>query len=317
MDIIKFAKSAANTVIFQAKKHAPEILLGAGVAGLIGTAVLASKETLKAQDILKNHEEGREVIAKASALPKEEYSDEDRKKDKIQLYVTTGKYLIKTYWPSVTLGIASVACILTSYGIMKGRNAALLAAYNAVNKAYESYRDRVRNEIGEEQEADIYAERRNEKIESVKTNADGKEVKSKEKIKVFTDGNGHSIYSVFFDESNPFWVKDPIMNKNTVLDIQRRLNDRLGARGWVSLLEAYEALGIDIEADDPRLKEMQLLGWRTKKYGGKGYIDFGIFDGYKQEKIDFVNGRERSILLDMNIDGYIFDDFMTEMRIKA
>lgn len=314
MNVKALVKGAANAVIFKAKKHSPEILLGLGTAGMLGTIFLASKETLKAQAVLEKHINDREMIKEAAKL--EEYSKEDEKKDKIALYVNTGKELIKTYWPAATLGAASFACIFASYGIMKGRNAAILAAYNAVNKAYDSYRERVRSEVGEEQEADLYSGRRTEKIESVKTKEDGKEVKTKEKIKVFTDEHGHSIYSVFFDESNPYWTNDPVLNKSTVLGIQNDLNDKLGAKGWLSLIEAYEMLGIDIDADDPRLKEMQLLGWRTQKHGGKGYVDFGIFDGYRQEKVDFVNGRERSILLDMNIDGYIFDDYRAEMRAK-
>lgn len=313
MDILKMIKSAANTVWFEAKKRSPEILLGLGTAGIIGTIILSNKETSAAKEVIERHKEGREEIITASQYP-EEYSHQDMIKDKFNLYMNTGVDLLKVYWPSITLGVASFGCIFASYGIMRGRNAAILAAYNACSKAYDSYRERVRNEIGEEAEDDIYTGRRTEKIESVKKKEDGKEVKTKEKIKVFTDGQGHSLYSVFFDEANPYWTNDPVLNKNTVLSIQNELNDKLGAKGWLSLVEAYETLGIDIEADDPRLKEMQMLGWRSEKHGGKGYVDFGIFDGYRQEKVDFVNGRERSILLDMNIDGYIFDDFRAEMR---
>ena len=314
MNLALTAKKVGHTIIFQTKKHAPEILLGLGSAGILGTIFLASKETLKAQDVLKEHEVKREAIRIASEEHSDEYSEDDRKRDKAQLYIGTTKELIKVYWPAIALGAASFASIFASYGIMKGRNAALLAAYNAANKAYESYRERVRSEIGDEKEADIYAERRDEKIESVKKNEDGKEVKTKEKIKVFTDAHGHSLYSVFFDEANPYWTNDPILNKDTVMRIQSNLTDTLNAKGWLSLVDAYEALGIDIEADDPRLKEMQILGWRSKKHGGKGYIDLGLFDGYRRENVDFVNGRERSILLDMNIDGYIFDDFRAELR---
>lgn len=314
MNLVSTAKNIFNAVTFQAKKHAPEILLGVGSAGILGTIFLASKETLKAQEVIEKHIEDREAIKQAVKLDSCDYDKEDEKKDKLALYMRTTKDLLKVYYPAIGLGVASFGCIFASYGIMKGRNAAILAAYNACSKAYESYRERVKNEIGEEAEADIYSERRTEKIESTKVNENGKEVKTKEKIKVFTDANGHSIYSVFFDESNPYWSNDPIINKNTVMQIQADLNDKLGAKGWLSLVEAYEMIGIDIEANDPRLKEMQVLGWRSKKYGGKGYVDFGIFDGYRQEKVDFVNGRERAILLDMNIDGYIFDDFGSELR---
>ena len=316
MDILKMVKGAANTVWFEAKKRSPEILLGLGTAGIIGTIFLSNKETSAAKEVIERHKEGREEIITASQYP-EEYSHQDMIRDKFNLYKNTGVDLLKVYWPSITLGVASFGCIFASYGIMKGRNAAILAAYNAVNKAYDSYRERVRTEIGDEAEEDIHYGRRTEKIETVKKKDDGKEVKSKEKIKVFTDANGHSIYSVFFDESSTRWQKDPILNKDAIIEIERDLTDKLRGRGWLSISEAYDALGFDIDASDPRLPEMQLLGWRSEKYGGKGRVDFGIMDGYRQENVDFVNGRSRYILLDMNIDGYIYDNTRAITRSRA
>jgi len=38
--------------------------------------------------------------------------------------------------------------------------------------------------------------------------------------------------------------------------------------------------------------------------GGDEFVDFGI---YEVRNADFVNGYERSILLDFNVDGLIYD----------
>ena len=54
-----------------------------------------------------------------------------------------------------------------------------------------------------------------------------------------------------------------------------------------------------------------LAGWVYNEENPRGdnYIDFGIFDVNKEPARDFVNGYEKSILLDFNVDGPIIDNF--------
>lgn len=42
------------------------------------------------------------------------------------------------------------------------------------------------------------------------------------------------------------------------------------------------------------------------------FIDFGVFDGDRPRARDFVNGYERSILLDFNVDGASADAYEAE-----
>ena len=69
------------------------------------------------------------------------------------------------------------------------------------------------------------------------------------------------------------------------------------------LNEAYDQLGI------PRTKAGAVVGWvyNEKDPVGDNYIDFGIYDPKDEKARDFVNGYERVILLDFNVDGYILD----------
>ena len=46
-----------------------------------------------------------------------------------------------------------------------------------------------------------------------------------------------------------------------------------------------------------------VVGWVIGP-DGDNYIDFGIFDAYNSS---FVNEQERSIILDFNVDGVIYD----------
>ena len=55
----------------------------------------------------------------------------------------------------------------------------------------------------------------------------------------------------------------------------------------------------------PRSQAGAVVGWVLGE--GDDYIDFGMFDGNNMATRDFVNGYERSILLDFNVDGVIYD----------
>ena len=59
----------------------------------------------------------------------------------------------------------------------------------------------------------------------------------------------------------------------------------------------------------PRTTAGGYVGWiyDEKHPNGDNYVDFGIYNLYKTKNRDFVNGYERTILLDFNVDGIILD----------
>ena len=79
-------------------------------------------------------------------------------------------------------------------------------------------------------------------------------------------------------------------------------NDRLKAKGHLFLNEVYDMLGID------RTKAGQIVGWVYDEDHpvGDNFVDFGIYDYTKPANVRFVNGNERTILLDFNVDGPIY-----------
>ena len=93
------------------------------------------------------------------------------------------------------------------------------------------------------------------------------------------------------------------MNRFFLLRQQDQANERLKARGYLFLNDVYEMLGI------PKTKAGQIVGWvyDTNMPNGDNYVDFGIFNAYSEQARDFVNGYERTILLDFNVDGNILD----------
>ena len=67
-----------SNVSFSLRKHSPEILIGAGVVGVVVSTVLACKATLKADDVLKDAGEKVKAID-----DKKDISEKDAKKEKV------------------------------------------------------------------------------------------------------------------------------------------------------------------------------------------------------------------------------------------
>jgi hypothetical protein len=289
------------------KKHSPEILMATGVAGIVTSTVLACRATLKADEVLDNAKvkldkihEAKEQIEKMDMNdePHISYSEQDYKKDLAVTYLQTGWDFVKLYGPAVTLGLASIACMVTSHGIMRKRNLALVAAYKAVEESFSQYRKRVVEELGEEKDRQFKYGIKKEKVSEVAMDEDGNEVVNEKEVETI-DPNGISQYARFFDESSTQWSKTPEYNMQYVLCQQRYANDLLNSKGHLFLNEVYDMLGLE------RSQAGTIVGW--VKGNGDNYVDFGIFDEENEAKRAFVNGHERSILLDFNVDGIIYN----------
>lgn len=277
------------------KKFSPEILLVVGIAGVITSTVMAIKATTKAEDALENAKGKLDKLHIAQdTLPVEEYSGSDYKKDLAVVYAQTAVDFVIVYWKPITLGVVSIGCILAGHNILKQRNVAIMAAYKAVEESYSDYRKRVVAKYGAEEDRALKFG-----IEQIEhTTIDENGVKTVEMIEV-VDPNGHSEYSKFFDEYSTQWSKDPGYNMAYLKGQQNFANDMLRSRGHVFLNEVYDLIGV------PHTTAGAVVGW--VKGEGDDYIDFGIFDAENGKARDFVNGYERSILLDFNVDGTMYD----------
>lgn len=284
----------------KAAKHAPELMMGAGVIGFGATVFMASRATLKLGDIIGETAVTIDAINDTAENRPEEYSMEDRRKDLTILYSQTGIKVAKLYLPTVITGAASVGLLIGSHNILKGRNVALMAAYKAVDEGFKEYRERVVADLGEEQDY-IFRHGLIEEKKKVKyTDKDGKEkTKTVSEFKLDRDASV-SEYAKFFDELNINWSDNPDYNMLFLRTQQNYANDLLKARGHLFLNEVYSMLGI------PHTSAGAIVGW-TIGAGGDNYVDFGIFTRDSQVVREFVNGYERSILLDFNVDGVIWD----------
>ena len=291
-----------NRVGFKFKKHSPEVLIVAGTLGVVASAVMACKATTKAGKIKEEMNEEMDKIHEVAEAHREDYTEEDLKKDTTIVYTQTAVKYVKLYAPSVALGVVSLTCILASNSILRKRNIALAAAYTAVDKGFKEYRGRVVERFGTELDKELRYNIKAKEFEEPVVDEKGKEKIKKETVSV-ADPNLYSDYARFFDDGCLGWSKDAEYNLTFLKQQQNYANDLLKKKGHLFLNEVYDMLGI------PRTRAGQVVGWiyDEKHPIGDNFVDFGIYDMNREKVRDFVNGYERVILLDFNVDGNILD----------
>lgn len=289
---------------FKLKKHSPEILVGAGVVGVVASTVMACKATLKVNDILDDTKEKVEKIKAVKEDPNYvlKYSEEDAKKDLTIVYTQTGVQLARLYGPAIVLGAVSIGSILMSHKILSKRNVALAAAYATIEKGFKEYRGRVVERFGERIDYELKHNIKAKEIEETVVDENGNE-KTEKKVVDTIEVNGieYSEFAKFFDEYSSYWKESPEYNLTFLKQQERYANDKLKRNGYLFLNDVYDMLDI------PRTQAGQIVGWvyDEKNPMGDNYVDFGISDVYKEGCRKFVNGYEKSILLDFNVDGNI------------
>lgn len=300
-------QSFKNDLSLKVDQNKPEIMLVAGLIGVIGATVLACRATLKAKDIVEEHNERLEEIQEN--LNEEEKTElpVEAKKDIRKVYLKTSLKLAKTYAPAIAVETAAFALLIKSNSVQRDRLAGLTAAYITVDQAFKKYRQAVIEELGEEKDLEFKTGLKKQKIDAIVEDEEGNEKLKKEEGLVLPDGRYISEYAKFFDESCPDWQKSPENNLHFLRLQQAAANEKLKIQGHLFLNEVYDMIGL------PRTKAGAVVGWLypAERYNSlqlNGFVDFGIYDMWANAKrADFVNGYERNILLDFNVDGCIYN----------
>ena len=217
-DLSRFFKS----IPIRISRHGPEILTGVGIAGMIGTTVMAVKATPKAIQLLEDKKKETGV----EQLPVKEVV----------------KATWKRYIPAAITGVASAACLIGACSINARRTAAIITAYNLSKTALEEYKEKVVETIGEEKEKAI-----REKV--AKDRLDKNPVRDNE---IIVTGNGDDLcYDGVF--GRPFRS-----NKNAIERAVNAVNRKIASSVdmYASLNEFYEALGL------PPTEIGDKLGWK-------------------------------------------------------
>ena len=306
-----------NRGALQVKKHSPELLLVGGLIAGGVALVTACRATTKLESVLaetKNNIEQVHECAKAGEIRVKEgneirtveYTEEDSKKDLTIIYGKGVWNVAKLYAPAICFSVISLTCILASHGIIHKRNTALAAAYTAVDGSFKDYRKRVTERFGEEMDRELKYNIKAKEVEEVVVQEDGTESVVKKTVEVIDDPYANqSEYARCFTDGCTGWTKDPEANLMFLRAQEKWANQRLQAVGHLFLNEVYEMLGI------PHSSAGAVVGWvydpKNPDHGGDNKVDFGIYNIHIPANRDFVNGWERSIWLDFNVDGVIYD----------
>lgn len=298
-EIMKSVNGVASKAVMKLKKHSPEILVVAGIAGTVVSAVLACKATTKVAEILDETKGTLDTIhegVETGAINGQEYTTEDGKKDTVVVYAQTGMKLAKLYAPAIILGTLSITSILASNNILRKRNVALGAAYAAIDKSFKEYRGRVIERFGEQVDTELKYGIKAKKFEEIEVDPEtGKEKKVKKTVMV-ADPNLQSDYAVYFDSKSRNYETNPDYNRMFLKAQQAFANDKLQTRGHLFLNEVLDDL------DLPRTPAGQIVGWT--KDGPDGYVNFRIVEVERETE----DGRhEPALLLDFNVEGNIWE----------
>lgn len=289
MSAINFVSKTAGKVGHVLSKNAPTILTVTGVAGGVTAAVLGARAALKSQGHVAQLNDDREIVASKQAQGAFATSQE-HVEALTYIWVLNGKKIVANYIPAITLGAVSIAAILWGHGMLRQRNAALIASYAALERSFATYRARVRA-TGPE----------GEKLDAAIVSDMGfvEEVDEDGNSKLIHDQRAAHLYTRVFDDKCDQWSRERDYNLYFLKVQERLLNDKLQRRGHIFLNEVLEAL------DFEHVPEGAITGW-LKDGDGDGFIDFGM-DAISIPGRAFDMSLENHFLLNFNVDGVIYD----------
>lgn len=265
-----------NKLIFQGKKHSPELcLIGAGVSAAIGIwqVVKHSRDGIKALD------DYREAMADIEQAECEEatamgqdYTEEDAKKDKTNLKIQTGFKFMHIYGKAILAFAASTALVLGSHHVMAKRNLGLATAYTALDSAFTDYRKQVKETFGEDVDQDLRYHLKAKEVEETQTDAKGKEKTVKTTKKVTEEPVADEAKPwrlVFSKQSSSLWQNDFRMNLMILRGMETTANEMLQAKGFLFANSILRDLGMKERIDG------QVMGYVWDK-NNPTYISFGL-----------------------------------------
>jgi hypothetical protein len=210
-----------------ATNNSPAILTAIGTTGVLTTAVLAGRATIKAAEIL-----AAETDEVRDSTGDENYElSRERKFDLVW----------KEYIPAAGVALLSIACIVAANRIGAARVAAMATAYNIADRAAIQYKDKVFETLGAKKSDAINTALAQDEINAYPVG----------KSTVYVE-NGDG--DLFRDSWSGRYFNS---SKETLLRAMNAINYKLNNEFSASLSDFYDQVGLD------RTDESDYVGWTS------------------------------------------------------
>lgn len=304
---MSFLTRAIGAAKLAAKAHGPTIMVISGVTSMGASVVMASKKTLELEKVLEPHVDSLTIIEQALEAEVKNYTEKGAAKDRGQVYARVTVDVVKLYAVPSVLFIGGACLVFGGHRIMLQRNATLAIAFTGVQKAFEAYRQRAREEMGPEFDQAMMNGWVKKEVIDPETN-EVRMVNSRD-----WETSGTDPYNRVFSRENSIrWIDDLSVNKMFIQQQQRMAQILLGHRGYLYLSEVYEALGF------PETDISRVVGWKEtlNPDGSKDIpvIDFGLDRSMPD---DWKYTKDAAVYLDFNCQGLIVGGQVQKALEKA
>lgn len=271
------------------KAKSPTIMVVGGVVAMGAAAVMASKQTLKVEEVLSKHAPDLDKIKQGESLDLESYSKEVAQGDRFRVYSRAGFDLAKLYAVPALLFVGGAGLVFGGHRIMLRRNATLAVAFTALERAFDRYRARVIDRYGSEQDQ-AFAHG-----SVVKEVYDDKSGKAKTIETRDWDDKIDPYNRIFRQGDTTAWKSDLESNRFFLTSQRRFAQEKLNRQGYLYLDDVYQSLGF------PESPISRVVGWKVERLpdGTKNipHVDFGLD---KPHPDDWKYTKEGAVYLDFN-----------------
>lgn len=288
--------SKLSTVATTLRGNGPTIALVGGIVSGVGAAVLLAKAHKKSDEILGPIvEEINDIKVLAESGPQTTQEKYDTYHAVGQLSVDLVVEAAKLYGPAIVLGGVSIGLLLAGHKVQMQRLSGLAAGLTLVQEGFQKYRERVREEFGEEADERFLMGSVYRNVKTTSKTEDGRTVRTSSSRNEHPAELNPIVFQRVFDPSNrAFWQDgDPATNLFFLRSVESQLTDKLMLRGHVVLNDVYTALGFD------HTSYGAVVGWSLKA-NPDSHIDLGL------EAVANENATE-AWLICPNVDGVVWD----------